>query len=124
MQTPPVSASDYNLLQARAMSEDKLLANVIGAMRDLGWRVAHFRPAKTAKGWRTAVQGDGKGFPDVIACRRERMIVAELKSHRGSTTGDQDIWLSVFAKAGAEAYVWKPIHWLDGTIHRALGEDE
>src|SRR5258705_9090381 len=51
---------------AAAMSEEELLTAVLQLCRVLGLRTAHFRPARTEKGWRTPVSGDGKGFPDLI----------------------------------------------------------
>jgi hypothetical protein len=61
-----------------------------------GWRVAHFRPARTAKGWRTAVSGDGKGFPDLVMLRNDEMIVAELKMPKGRLTPEQEAWMNQF----------------------------
>jgi hypothetical protein len=48
----------------RVLSEAAFTDAVIELARLGGWRVAHFRPARTASGWRTPVQGDGAGFPD------------------------------------------------------------
>lgn len=73
----------------------------------LGWRVAHFRPARTEKGWRTAVAADGKGFPDLVLVR-DRVIFAELKSDTGRLSGEQEEWLEDLAAAGAETYIWRP----------------
>src|SRR5215813_9770420 len=39
--------------------------------------------AEAATGWRTAVSGDGAGFPDLLLVRAERLVVAELKVGRG-----------------------------------------
>ena len=47
------------------MSERELQDAVIQLARLLGWRVAHFRPAMTTRGWRTPVSADGAGFPDL-----------------------------------------------------------
>src|SRR5205823_4705076 len=44
------------------------------------WRIAHFRPALTAQGWRTPVEADGAGFPDLVLTRSPELIIAELKS--------------------------------------------
>jgi len=37
--------------------------------RLLGWKVFHVRPGQTAKGWRTPVEYDGKGWPDLCLVR-------------------------------------------------------
>lgn len=75
-----------------------------------GWRVAHFRPARTEKGWRTAVTGDGVGFPDLVLVRR-RVIFAELKSDTGCVSVAQADWINALHDAGQEAYVWRPKDW-------------
>lgn len=81
--------------------------DVIALARTLGWRVAHFRPAQTSKGWRTPVSADGKGFPDLILVR-DRVIAAELKNERNKVTPEQNAWLVAFRDAGVEAHVWRP----------------
>jgi hypothetical protein len=53
-------------------SEASFLEQIIDLAHLFGWRVAHFRAARTFSGWRTPVQGDGKGFPDLVLCRRRR----------------------------------------------------
>lgn len=78
--------------------------------RVLGWRVAHFRPAQTKRGWRTAVAGDGAGFPDLVLVHRakERVIFAELKSQRGKLAPEQVEWREALLAAGVEYYCWRP----------------
>ena len=90
------------------MSEDDLLSAVLDLCKVRHWRTLHIRPLRTVHGWRTAVQGDGVGFPDIIAIRGSRMIAAELKSDKGKTTAEQDAWLEAFRLYGAEAYTWRP----------------
>lgn len=45
------------------MTEAQFTDAVLEYAKVCGWRSIHLRPAKTEKGYRTAVQGDGKGFP-------------------------------------------------------------
>lgn len=92
------------------ITEGAWQANVIELAHVLGWRVAHFRPARTLHGWRTAVAADGCGFPDLVLTR-ERLVVAELKARRGRLTADQRAWLDALAAAGVEAYLWRPDDW-------------
>jgi hypothetical protein len=40
------------------MSETDLQRTIIDACKIYGFKVSHFRPAKTERGWRTPVQGD------------------------------------------------------------------
>lgn len=93
-------------------SESDFCKQVIQLARLYGWKVAHFRPAMTKHGWRTPVQGDGKGFPDCILVRN-KVIVAELKSEKGKPSAEQVEWLDRFRAAGCEAYLWKPEDWDD-----------
>jgi len=73
------------------------------------WKVAHFRPAMTKRGkWVTAVAGDGAGFPDIIAIKPGRRLMAELKAAKGQLTPGQKEWLKAAAAAGFEAYCWRP----------------
>jgi hypothetical protein len=85
---------------------------VIEAARALGWTVAHFRPARTGHGWRTPVQADGKGFPDLCLVR-DRVLFVELKRDKGKLTREQAAWVTKLRWAGAEVYVWRPDDWED-----------
>ena len=99
------------------ISEDVFLSIVLRAAKLNGWKVAHFRPAKTSKGWRTPVQGDGKGFPDLVLARKGSVIFAELKSEKGELTHEQKEWHEVLSYGDNEAYIWRPRDW-NFIIHR------
>jgi hypothetical protein len=102
------------------MTERELQGAVIAVGRLLGWRTAHFRTALSQSGkWHTPVGGDGKGWPDLVLCR-DRIVFAELKAQRGTTSDEQKDWLAALSNAGAEVYVWRPADWLDGTIEAVL----
>jgi hypothetical protein len=77
------------------------------------WLRAHFRPLMDGRGrWRTPVQGDGKGFPDVILIRGQTMYVKELKTDDESPKPEQVGWLDAFAGVGRiESGVWRPRDW-------------
>jgi hypothetical protein len=105
--------------QLPAESEESLQAKVMQLAKLCGWRVVHFRPARTAKGWRTAFTGD-KGFLDTVMVRRSRLIFAELKSDDGELTPEQNLWVhdlvslrdSLLEDSGpVEVYVWRPADW-------------
>jgi len=101
---------------AAAMSEDELQDNVMQTAALYGWVVVHHRPARTADGGRTAIQGQ-KGFPDLVLARDGRVLFRELKSAKGKPTADQLIWLEALGDLGG---VWRPQQWLDGTIQSEL----
>src|SRR5262249_33147361 len=92
---------------------------VIQLARLHGWRVAHFRPARTVRGWWTAVQGDGVGFPDLVLVRGGTVLVAELKVGNNRLSPPQRAWLAAFAAAGIPAHVWRPADWPQ--VERLLG---
>lgn len=113
--TNTVTRDELLLLQAKAMSEADLLANVINLAHDCGWLVSHSRPAMTTKGWRTATQGD-RGALDLTLARGGRVILAELKRQFGGKFEDgQQEWLK--ASGG---YLWQPLDLLTGRIAEVL----
>lgn len=93
------------------MNEAQLQDAVIDLCRVYGVLVAHFRPARTATGWRTAVGGDGKGFPDLVLVGRRGVLYRELKSETGQPSLDQCAWLDALHEAGEDASVWRPSDW-------------
>ena len=103
------------------MDEKTLQAAVIQLAQWRKWRVVHFMPAQNARGdWRTPVAADGKGYPDLTMIRGGRIVVAELKSVRGRTTTEQELWLAAWLLTDAEVFLWYPKDWLEGTIERVL----
>ena len=70
------------------ISEADFTRQLIDLAHLTGWRVAHFRPAQTARGWRTPMSGD-IGYPDLTLAKGGRLIVAELKAEGGSATPEQ-----------------------------------
>lgn len=92
------------------MTEREFQSQVVALARILGWRVHHTRPARTASGWRTPIQGDA-GWPDLVLLRGSRLVVAELKVGRNRPTAEQAAWLEALNKAIAEVYLWTPLDW-------------
>lgn len=84
---------------------------VIQFARLHNWKVAHFRPARTAAGWRTAVSGDGAGWPDLTLVRGTTIIAAELKVGRNKLTPEQCEWVAALEAAGVRVYLWRPETW-------------
>jgi hypothetical protein len=82
-----------------------------------GWLVYHQRPAITAKGWRTAVQGN-PGFPDLVLARKSVIVIAELKRKHGKMTESQIAWMRAFGwpirlPSGVIVRLWTPDDWED-----------
>lgn len=103
------------------MSEDSLLRTVLEMAKRMGVLSAHFRPAQSQTGrWLTAVQGDGKGFPDVVIAGKGGVLFRELKAARGSLSPEQRTWQSVLAEAGADMGVWRPADLQSGRIEAEI----
>lgn len=90
---------------ASAMTEDELLDAITQAATFLGWRWMHVRRSDLA-----IVQGH-QGFPDLCLARRGRVLFLELKRQAGTTSPDQDAWLSelnggsIRALSGADGWI-------------------
>ena len=96
--------------------------SVIDSAHVWGWRVAHFRPAQTSKGWRTPVAADGAGFPDLILIRGSELLALELKRKGGSMTVAQGEWIDAFRQVGqVTALCLSPVDW--PMIEAALGHE-
>ena len=97
----------------RLKPEDAFLAQILDLAKICGWRRAHFRPAQTGRGWRTAVSADGKGFPDLLLVRRKTKskLVAELKVPPNECTAEQKEWLADCEMVGIPAFTWTPTDW-------------
>jgi hypothetical protein len=73
-------------------------------LRAAGWRFYH--------AWNSP--HSAPGFPDVIALRGDRVLVAEIKTAKGRVSADQRQWLEGFQCAGIPAYLWRlPADWAE-----------
>ena len=94
------------------VTEAAFTRQVLALAKLHGWRTAHFRPGRTkAGGWRTAVQGDGKGFLDILALRGSDKFVAELKVGKGKLTPEQWSWYHAWRFSGVACFIWLPRNW-------------
>ena len=104
--TPPAGGAPSQPVAGAAgrpePTEHQMVAAILEAAHVTGWRVAHFRPALTRHGWRTAVQGDGAGFPDLVMVHARARLVwwVELKSRRGRLEPAQEAWRDDLEAAG------------------------
>jgi len=89
------------------MTESEFSDAVVDLARMFGWRVAAFRPARTTKGWRTAVRYDGAGYPDLsMAHPHGAIILAELKVTTPLSDA-QKVWAATLALSGVYR-LWRP----------------
>lgn len=101
------------------MNEDELKALILGTSRKPGlatlggWMTAHFRPARRADGsWATPVEGDGKGWFDLVLAHEQRrqVLFVELKSERGRLSPEQEEWMRTMTAAieSPGTAIWRP----------------
>ena len=101
------------------MTESDLLTGVLDIARVTGWWAMRVRQGRTAHGRRATASGNGVGFPDLLAVRGDRIVVAELKIGWRALTDEQRAWLAAFATVSVEAHVWRDTDYPD-TIAGAL----
>lgn len=89
------------------LSEAAFQRTVIDYALLRGWRCAHQRPALTAKGWRTAIEGHA-GLPDLVLSRSGVVLLVEIKRQRGILSADQRLWLAALGEHGR---CWRPQDW-------------
>ena len=92
------------------MTERDFSSSIEATLRLTGWRWAHFRAARTLHGWTTPLSGDA-GFPDLVAVRDGRLVLAELKTDAGRVRPEQRAWLDDLEATAAEVYLWRPRDW-------------
>lgn len=63
-----------------------------------------------------------KGFPDFVIALKTGPLFVELKKQKTRTSEYQVWWLNYFARSGQRCFLWRPSHWLDGTIDWILGD--
>lgn len=95
-------------------TEATLQSSVERLALTLGWLKYHTHDSRRSDA----------GFPDLVLVKGRRVIFAELKTSHGRHRPDQTKWLQALAAAGQEAYTWRPKHWINGTIRRALLGEE
>ena len=98
--TKRISATDWRQAEWEGMSEREFQeGHVLPLARQFGWAVYHTHDSRRSVA----------GFPDIIALRDGRMVVAELKSEKGRLSQPQKEWLDLFrAIPEAEVFVWRP----------------
>lgn len=107
-----ITLEEYHHQQAAAMSEKVLQAAILGAARRHGWLAYHTHDSRRSQ----------PGYPDLHLVHPEagRSIFRELKTQKGATTSDQQVWLRALKLAGHDVGIWRPIDWLDGTVDAEL----
>lgn len=95
-------------MSAAPATEHDYYRTILEGAHALGWRAVHFRPALTAHGYRTAVMGDGKGWPDwMLVHPIGGVVFVEVKRDGVKLDPEQVEWRDALRAAGA---VWELLH--------------
>ncbi len=96
---------------APPLSEKDFLTQVTQLAEIRRWHWLHLRPAMTQHSWRTPISGPlGKGFPDLMLVRGERILFMELKRDGAKPTPEQVEVLGILGGA-AETMLVYPNDW-------------
>ncbi len=107
------------------MTEKELTKLLQKTLKQTGWLGAHFHDSRREIKPNVFI-GDlsAKGFPDIVAIKKNRLLVVELKSETGKLREQQPEWLDAFSDVGAEVFLWRPTHWKNGAITQVLLSDK
>jgi len=109
---------DVAAVWAPPLSEKDFLSQVTQLADIRHWHWVHLRPGMTRDSWRTPISGPlGKGFPDLMLVRGERIVFMELKRAGAKPTPEQVEVLGILSGA-AETAVFTPLDWTE--IERVL----
>jgi len=106
------------------MTGSKLQDMIVEAAHPLGYKAAHFRGGLRKDGsYRTPVQYDAKGFPDLILVKGTLGIAFECKAEDEKVSAAQDEWIRWWREVGFIAYVVRPSDW-DEIVKILMGKRE
>ncbi len=95
------------------MTEGELLELVQGECDRLGLLWHHCPDSRRCDGPR--------GFPDLLIAGPRGLVLIELKTHHGETSGEQDLWAWTLAHGGRDHYrLWRPADLEAGTVRAIL----
>ena len=102
------------------MTGAQLQGAIVETAQLRGWHVAHFRPARTARGWRTPVEGHA-GFVDLVLARRGVVFMWEVKGDGDDPSIEQLEWLAAIGAGVADCRIVEPADLDDALLALELG---
>lgn len=101
-QTARAELARSRALIGAQVTEKDFQAEVMTAAKLLGWRTFHVLDSR----------GSAAGFPDVVAVRGPRLVMAELKRENGRVSDAQQAWLDDLARVQTlDTHLWRPSDW-------------
>lgn len=110
MTPPAVKPRGVRRQLADAMSEAQLQSAVLSQCVALGLLAYHTHDSRRSQ----------SGFPDLTIVGAGGVLFRELKTEVGRPSSTQVTWLKALQAAGADAKVWSPWQFYDGSITREL----
>ncbi len=92
------------------MTEAQLQSRIFEICRDLGLLCYHTHDSRRSQ----------PGYPDLTIAGPGGQVFAELKNAKHQATPEQERWLTMLRRGGAEAYLWRPEHLRSGVIAETL----
>lgn len=81
------------------LTERQFQAMVLKLAAAFGYRPYHTHDSRRSQ----------PGFPDLVLVKQGRPVIfAELKTDRGQTRAEQDVWLELLRSTGARVFLWRP----------------
>jgi len=107
-----ISLGEYNLEQAKGMTEARFQSVVVAAAKREGWLVYHTKYSL----------GSSPGYPDLhlVHPGRGLSMFRELKTETGKLSEHQQKWIEALRAAGADVDVWRPLDWFERHIDAQL----
>ena len=99
---------------APGFTEAQFTDRIVDTAHLYGWKAAHFRAGRTAHGYRTPLQYDAKGWPDLILVHPDTgtVLAVEVKLWRNRKPApEQEQWLRWLNLCGISAAVWTERDW-------------
>lgn len=93
------------------MTEPQLQSSILDLCRHHRLLAFHIRDSR---------RNIGVGFPDLCIAGVGGVIFRELKNDTLQPTPEQMTWLGTLAEGGADAALWRPAQWDDGTVRDTL----
>lgn len=105
-----MKAAELRALQAAAMSEEELQAQITDRLNRL--KLLWFHDVDPLK--------NRRGYPDLTIAGPGGTLFRELKTMTGRVSAAQQKWLDTLSEGGEDAKVWRPIDLLNGTVDAEL----
>jgi hypothetical protein len=96
------------MARRKKRNESDYQREIVAYAKLKNWAVVHFTKLYHRGRWFTPAAIDGKGFPDLILVRDERILFIEVKTDTGRLTNEQILWRKRILRCGLSFIVARP----------------